>query len=176
MAAAQTTIVDLMAQMFHQVDDQSETAEVSDGLRASELSLLAHASLEMLELGLADWQLPTYSWLRQPETGLMMIRGRIGGDGEPFNLGEVPVTRCVLRLNAERIACVGVGYVMGRSRRHAEMVALYDALLQTSFRLSRGDAVLARITQQRAQRRDDNAARANATKVEFFTVAREVSA
>ena len=65
---------------------------------------------------------------------------------------------------------------MGRSRRHAEMVALYDALLQTSFRLAHGDAVLARIARQRAQRRDDNATRADATKVEFFTVAREVSA
>ena len=36
--------------------------------------------------------------LRGPETGLVMVRGRIGGGGAPFNLGEATVTRATVRL------------------------------------------------------------------------------
>jgi alpha-D-ribose 1-methylphosphonate 5-triphosphate synthase subunit PhnG len=46
--------------------------------------------------GLAHRQ--PYDLVRQPETGLVMVRGRMGGTGSPFNLGEVTVTRCVVRL------------------------------------------------------------------------------
>ena len=31
--------------------------------------------------------------LRGPETGLVTVRGRIGGGGAPFNTGEATVTR-----------------------------------------------------------------------------------
>ena len=36
--------------------------------------------------------------LRGPETGLVTVRGRIGGGGAPFNLGEATVTRASIRL------------------------------------------------------------------------------
>ena len=49
--------------------------------------------------------------IRAPEIGAVMVRGRVGGAGDAFNLGEMTVTRCSLRL-----ACgaVGHGYVQGR--------------------------------------------------------------
>ncbi|GAB4376283.1 MAG: hypothetical protein Kow00121_23160 [Elainellaceae cyanobacterium] len=70
-----------------------------------------------------------------------MVQGRTGGAGQPFYLGEMTITRCVVRLETpdleEAIASqfpegviVGFGYVAGRSHRHAELAALCDALLQ----------------------------------------------
>ena len=32
---------------------------------------------------------PDYSYLRKAETGLVMVEGRMGGSGQPFNLGEL---------------------------------------------------------------------------------------
>ncbi len=89
-------------------------------------------------------ELPAYGFLRSPEIGLAMVRGKAGGVGNAFNLGEITLTRCVVQLNqsdssakqeaeegakeAEKAA--GFGYVAGRSHRHAELAALCDALLQ----------------------------------------------
>src|ERR687893_2213466 len=65
--------------------------------------------------------------LRGPETGLVMVRGRQGGDGAPFNLGEMTVTRCAVRLED---GAVGHAYIAGRDRRGAELAAAMDAALQ----------------------------------------------
>lgn len=72
--------------------------------------------------------IPSYRFLRQPEAGLVMVRGRIGGTGGPFNLGEMTVTRCAVQLDGG--GAPGIGYVAGRDSRHAELAALLDALLQ----------------------------------------------
>src|SRR5206468_1374583 len=74
---------------------------------------------------------PRYRFLRKPEAGAAMIRARAGGRGQPFNLGEVTVARCTVVVD-ERL--VGVGYVKGRDLRQAELVALFDALLQDDGR------------------------------------------
>lgn len=72
-----------------------------------------------------------FEWLRRPETGLTMLRARIGNGGDRFNCGEATVTRCALRLlPADGAATVGVGYVLGRDAQRAEWVAALDALLQ----------------------------------------------
>ena len=60
-------------------------------------------------------------FLRRPETGLVMLRGRAGGTGQAFNLGEASVTRCSVRLSDGQ---VGTGYVLGRDQRKAELVAV----------------------------------------------------
>src|ERR1700753_1636398 len=75
---------------------------------------------------------PTYDWLRPPEIGLAMVRGRVGGSGDPFNLGEATVTRATLRLrsSSDAAAAVGVACHLGRDRRRAELAAFADALLQ----------------------------------------------
>ena len=64
------------------------------------MSILAkvdRAALESACRALGD--LPRAHCLRPPETGLVMVRGRMGGSGGKFNLGEVAVTRCAVRLD-----------------------------------------------------------------------------
>lgn len=112
---------------------------------------------------------PAFDWLRRPETGTVMVRGRTGGTGTPFNLGEVTVTRCALRLATGE---TGHAYVMGRDKAHAERAALIDALMQTGAADGLRDTVLAPLAEARAKTRQTRAAKAAATKVEFFTMQR----
>jgi alpha-D-ribose 1-methylphosphonate 5-triphosphate synthase subunit PhnG len=134
------------------------------------LSVLGRAALEPLEAWVARGGAPAFTWLRQPETGLVMVRARVGGTGAKFNLGEMTVTRCALRL-AE--GAVGVGYVRGRSARHAELAALADALLQTpaareAVRRNLLEPLEAQLAEAGARMRR----KAQATRVDFFTLAR----
>jgi alpha-D-ribose 1-methylphosphonate 5-triphosphate synthase subunit PhnG len=114
--------------------------------------------------------LPAWRHLRQPETGLVMVRGRTGGAGQPFNLGEMTVTRCAVRLDD---GTVGHAYVRGRDRRHAELAAIADALLQRDATLV--DRLIVPLAAAQAATRRDRSCEAAATRVEFFTVARESS-
>ncbi|MDJ0611916.1 MAG: phosphonate C-P lyase system protein PhnG [Kiloniellales bacterium] len=139
--------------------------------RRAWMSLLARASPEDLE---AVWDAledpPSRRWLRRPETGLVMVRGRAGGTGQAFNLGEMTVTRCVL---ATEEGYSGHATVAGRDARHAELAACFDALLQDPRRrpaLERD--LLARLERARAAADRARAAAAAATKVEFFTLVR----
>ncbi|MGG5889563.1 phosphonate C-P lyase system protein PhnG [Falsiroseomonas sp. HC035] len=111
---------------------------------------------------------PPHRRLRGPETGLVMVRGRAGGDGAPFNLGEMTVTRCAVRLED---GTVGHGYVAGRDARQAELAALLDALMQDAARRPALEAtVIAPLEAAQAERRAGSARRAAATRVEFFTM------
>lgn len=112
---------------------------------------------------------PAYDWLRPPETGGVMVRGRAGGTGAPFNLGEMTVTRCALALSD---GTVGHAYVQGRSRAKAETAALIDALMQTEAADRIRARVLDPLAAQMTERAETRAARAAATKVEFFTLVR----
>lgn len=146
--------------------------------RAHWMALLARAPLDLLEPALREHASVPARWLRAPETGLMMVQGRAGGTGERFNLGEITVTRCALRVpvdgGAADDATVGVAYVLGRSHRQAQLAALADALLQDPQRQDALDtALLNPIRQHLAQSRADSQARAASTRVDFFTVARE---
>jgi alpha-D-ribose 1-methylphosphonate 5-triphosphate synthase subunit PhnG len=104
-------------------------------VRRAWMAVLARAPRADLEAAmervLSDLPAPAYDWLRPPEIGLAMVRGRIGGSGDPFNLGEATVTRATLRLRAsgEAAAAVGVACHLGRDRRRVELAALADALL-----------------------------------------------
>ena len=152
-------------------------ATVSDG-RAEWMGLLARASEAELEAAwralVPDLSAMAYDVLRAPQQGLAMVRGRAGGDGQAFNLGEMTVTRCSVGLAD---GTVGHGYVAGRSARHAELAALFDALLQTDTWADRVMAcVIAPLRTSRAMARARTAAKTAATKVEFFTLVREQSA
>lgn len=111
---------------------------------------------------------PPHRRLRGPETGLVMVRGRQGGDGAPFNLGEMTVTRCTVQLES---GAVGHAYVAGRDARKAELAALLDALLQDP---ARREALLATVIEPLAAAQAAAAARearrAAATRVEFLTM------
>ncbi len=98
-----------------------------------------------------------------------MVRGRIGGSGAPFNLGEMTVTRCSLVL---KDGTVGHGHVQGRSKRKAEAAALIDALMQTKAAGAIRERVLDPLAQQMQATKTARAAKAAATKVEFFTLVR----
>lgn len=118
--------------------------------------------------GLSD--LPAWEYLRRPEVGLVMVRGRMGGDGGPFNLGEMTVTRCSVRLQN---GVVGHAWVAGRSARHAEMAAIADALMQDGdWRARVGEKLLAPLQSKLADDRGSAARKAAATRVDFFTMVR----
>ena len=135
------------------------------------MSVLAQAPVGEIE---AHWRAvanpPPYRMLRWPETGLVMVRGRAGGTGTRFNLGEMTVTRCAVQIEG---GAVGIAYVRGRDRRHAELVALLDALLQDPARCEALDrAVLTPLAAAQAARRHAAAERVAPSRVEFFTMVR----
>ena len=109
------------------------------------------------------------NFLRQPEIGSVMVRGRAGGTGAAFNFGEVTVTRCSLRLGC---GTVGHGHVQGRRKADAEVAAMIDALMQTDRADEVRRSVLDPLRAEEALRRQKRASRAAATKVEFFTMVR----
>lgn len=133
------------------------------------MSLLAKSRPAALEALWQDRQVPRFTWLRAPEIGAAMVRGRMGGTGAPFNLGEMTVTRCSLQLDD---GTVGHGYVQGRDKPHAERAALIDALMQTDAATQVQAEVLVPLRAQAAARAEGRAAKAAATKVEFFTLVR----
>lgn len=107
--------------------------------------------------------------LRPAEIGAVMVRGRVGGTGAPFNLGEMTVTRCVLRLGC---GAVGHAHVQGRDKGHALRAAVVDALMQTPQAAEVQARVLDPLAAEETARRQARAAKAAATKVEFFTMVR----
>lgn len=138
------------------------------------MALLARAPLDMLEQALTDYITHSPQWLRRPETGLMMIEGRTGGTGERFNVGEITVTRCALRLTeAGAHAPVGIAYILGRSHQRAYLAALADALLLSCTNSPLEQTLLDPIRQYLEQIKTNRQIQADSSKVEFFTVARE---
>ena len=135
------------------------------------MSVLAKAppqTLETLWSGI-DTR-PDWTYLRQPETGMVMLRGRAGGTGQRFNLGEMTMTRCAVRLPDGR---VGHGYVGGRDREHATRAALVDALMQdAAHRKALETAIIEPLEQAARSARETASRKAAATKVDFFTMVR----
>jgi alpha-D-ribose 1-methylphosphonate 5-triphosphate synthase subunit PhnG len=135
--------------------------------RRNWMGLLARATPARLAGLFPD--LPEHDLLRAPEAGAVMVRGRIGGAGQPFNLGEVTVTRCSVRLADGQ---VGHAHVQGRDKSHALRAAVLDALLQTGQAPALQRGVLAPLQAEEHAARTSRAAKAAATKVEFFTLLR----
>lgn len=108
--------------------------------------------------------------LRGPETGLVTLRGRIGGGGAPFNVGEATVTRATVRLAD---GAVGHSYALGRDKEKARLAAIADALWQDPARRPEVEAKLIEPLRA-AQAAADEKRRAEtaATKVDFFTMVR----
>lgn len=146
-----------------------ETALPPDQTAARQawMGLLARAKPARLQALLPD--LPPYEVLRAPETGAVMVQGRMGGTGLPFNLGEMTVTRCALKLDA---GAVGHAHVQGRDKAHALRAAVIDALMQTERAEALRASVLVPLQAEEAARRSARARKAAATKVEFFTLVR----
>lgn len=138
--------------------------------RKAWLSVLAKAPSDRVSALWADAGLaPAHTVLRAPEIGAVMVRGRAGAVGAAFNLGEMTVTRCSVRLDSGE---VGHGYVQGRSKDHAMQAALIDALLQTESAADIEAGIIAPLRDAADTKRADRAAKAAATKVDFFTMVR----
>lgn len=131
------------------------------------LSLSAWRDLDACAGHLADTE---HDVLRTPETGLVMLRGRMGATGAAFNLGEATVTRCAVRLpdGAE-----GHAYVMGRNAAHARLAAICDALLQDKANgVTIAQNVIGPLEEKLREARVEVSTKAAATKVDFFTMVR----
>ena len=139
--------------------------------RQAWLAVLSRATLSELEAAFPTLgELPPLKQVRAPEVGMVMLRGRVGGTGNPFNLGEASVVRCAVRLGDGPL---GVAYALGRNKRRAELAAILDALLQDpthhdALQRSLVAPLASAQAQARAQRRRDAAS----SKVEFFTLVR----
>jgi alpha-D-ribose 1-methylphosphonate 5-triphosphate synthase subunit PhnG len=114
--------------------------------------------------------LPTLTDLRPPEAGLIMLRGKIGGDGQPFNVGEATVARACVIVEGGPI---GVGYTLGRSLAKARNMAIIDALGQMpDWRQRIDDAVVRPISERAQAHQDVSQSQTAATRVNFFTLQR----
>jgi alpha-D-ribose 1-methylphosphonate 5-triphosphate synthase subunit PhnG len=138
--------------------------------RKAAMVVLAHATAAEIAGQLAAISLPAHENLREAENGLVMVRGRIGGDGAPFNLGEATVSRAAVRLASGE---VGFGYTLGRDREKARMIALCDALVQSGeFADDVETQVIAPLRTAMLTRRSVRSAQAAATRVDFYTMVR----
>ncbi len=106
--------------------------------------------------------------LKKPEVGLVLVAGRVGAIGDPFGVGEVTVSRCVIELDG----VTGVGYIRGRNPHHARMIAVIDALLQGERADIAKRLVVDPLVERRQQRERSRSAEVNASRVEFFTLVR----
>jgi alpha-D-ribose 1-methylphosphonate 5-triphosphate synthase subunit PhnG len=151
-----------------------------DGKRTRQdwMGIMARTPRSQLEaqltLALGGAALPAFDWLRAPDIGLAMVRGRIGGTGDAFNLGEVTVTRATLRLRTgDATGPVGFALHRGRDKERAKLAALADAMLQLP---DLGATLQTQLIEPLARaieaRRNEKERQAAATKVEFFTMVR----
>lgn len=143
----------------------------SDAERQRLMKLCAHATLPELRACLdALGGAPSFELIRAPEVGLVMLRGRTGGDGAPFNVGEASVTRAVVRLESGEL---GFSYLLGRVPEQAKLAALLDAIGQGPDGIARVEGVLVRTVASRAeQETSTRRAESAATRVQFFTLVR----
>ncbi|WP_458149128.1 phosphonate C-P lyase system protein PhnG [Bradyrhizobium sp. UFLA05-109] len=134
------------------------------------MAVLAHAEPGDIANRLSTIVLPRHDDLRAPENGLVMLRGRVGGDGAPFNLGEATVSRAAVQLASGE---VGFGYTLGRDGEKARLIALCDALVQTEeFGAVVEREVIAPLRADLHARQAQRAAQTAATKVDFYTMVR----
>ncbi|EGP07898.1 PhnG protein [Bradyrhizobiaceae bacterium SG-6C] len=138
--------------------------------RRSAMSVLAKAPAERIATCLETVDVPPHEIARPPENGLVMVRGRIGGDGAPFNLGEASVSRAAIRLSSGE---VGFGYALGRDGEKARLIALCDALMQTeALATDVEQKVIAPLRNELEVARAKRAAETAATRVDFYTLVR----
>lgn len=107
--------------------------------------------------------------LKGPEVGLLMTNGRIHSTGRPFHLGEVSLTKCVLR---DDQGLLGYGHIIGRNKQQAKAIALFDLALQ---RNDSADSALIRLNAWKEEIAEIDAMESEVveeTRVDFFTMVR----
>ncbi|MGV2981266.1 phosphonate C-P lyase system protein PhnG [Camelimonas sp. ID_303_24] len=138
--------------------------------RRATMAICAEATRAELEAVVAAVGYPgAIATLRRPETGLVMVRGRAGGDGDAFNLGEMSLTRCVVRLDND---VEGYAWLPGRDGARARAAAIIDALVQSPAYAGALEAAVAPVRQRLASDLATAESRTAATRVNFFTMVR----
>jgi alpha-D-ribose 1-methylphosphonate 5-triphosphate synthase subunit PhnG len=139
-------------------------------MRREAMSVLSRSATADIADLMAQLPVPPHDDLRAAESGLVMLRGRIGGDGSAFNLGEATVARAAVRLQGGE---VGVGYTLGRDGAKARMIALCDAMIQSADYRPRVQALVVEPLRARLQSaRQQQQAETAATRVDFYTLVR----
>ncbi|MGM3183317.1 phosphonate C-P lyase system protein PhnG [Dickeya oryzae] len=135
------------------------------------LSVLAHSDVEQLQQHWLSLALqPSWQLLRAPEIGLTRLQARMGATGNRFVLGDVTVTRAVVRLDD---GTCGYSYVMGRNKPHAELCALIDGLLQQQGTQSAlYQQLIVPLAATHDELRQQRAREIASSKVDFFTLVR----
>lgn len=136
------------------------------------MSALATADFEQLT---ALWQAqsftPSYQFIRAPEIGLAQVQARMGGTGNRFNVADVTVTRCVIKLENGDL---GYSYISGRNKPHAELAALIDGLMQSeTYQPELMMSVIQPLQTTRAKKHQLRQQQVASSKVDFFTLVRE---
>lgn len=139
--------------------------------RRERLSVLAMADTDAL---VERWQSldidPSFTLPRAPQTGIIGLRGRIGGGGDAFNFGEATITRATVRLSS---GAIGHAYALGRDHAKAKLSAVIDALsLDEAWRERIDQDIIAPLRAVMDARDKKRAAETAATKVDFFTMVR----
>lgn len=158
--------------------DPASSPNPANAARARWLAILAHAPRELLERHAETLQPLHFEVLRAPETGLAMLRGRIGNEGDRFNVGELTLTRAVVRHREEGggAVAVGVGYALGRDPERVGWVARFDALLQQARWHDRLQAeVIGPLAAATARARAREQRETAASRVHFFNLQPEVA-
>ncbi|MBX9647880.1 MAG: phosphonate C-P lyase system protein PhnG [Xanthobacteraceae bacterium] len=151
-------------------DESQSNESAGQARRKAAMAVLAHSEAAEISGRLGTIALPAHENLREPENGLVMVRGRVGGDGAPFNLGEATVSRAAVRLSTGE---VGFGYTLGRDRQKAQMIALCDAMVQSDQFADLVEAkVVAPLRAAVIAGRNRKAAETAATRVDFYTLVR----
>jgi alpha-D-ribose 1-methylphosphonate 5-triphosphate synthase subunit PhnG len=151
-------------------DESMENKGGGQARRRAVMAVLAHSATADIEGRLGMVALPAHEDLREPENGLVMVHGRVGGDGAPFNLGEATVSRAAVRLSTGE---VGFGYTLGRDREKARLIALCDAMVQSAELAGAIETqVVAPLRAAMIEKRNRKVAEAAATRVDFYTLVR----
>lgn len=143
----------------------------SQTIRQRWMSVLARATPDELE---KFWETSPHRCqlkiIRKPEVGMIMVKGKIGGTGSKFNIGEMTVTRCSVQLES---GTVGHCYRAGRDLESAKIAAAFDALMQEKdVAASLEKTVIQPIEHRLKNRNVKRRSQTEATKVDFFTLVR----
>lgn len=151
---------------------ETDTAEaVVQNARRAAMAVLARAEASELQQAWKNWpNQPDVRPLRGPETGLVMVRGRIGGGGAPFNLGEATVTRATVELSNGQ---VGHAHALGTNKEKVRHAAIIDALWQDEASRASVEEKIVRPIRQRLDHQDRTRGNESAaSRVDFFTMVR----
>lgn len=138
--------------------------------RARRMSILSRATHDELVSALASVPgLSNAEAVRGPETGLVMLRGRIGGGGNAFNLGEATVTRATVRLMS---GAIGHGQRLGTEHEATRLSAIADALAEAGEHVDDVERLLQSVSHRLSAEAAGAREEAAATRVDFFTLVR----